>query len=110
MRLRSDFVVMALVRAAEGAGAFAHVARKGDGSAGAIFVVADRLDGTLDLYAPAPQALLDEGAADRLFTCAAERIDRAALEKRLASEARFDPDFWVVEIEDREGRPFVPLV
>ena len=34
---------------------------------------------------------------------------RAALEARLAREARFDPDFWVVEIETRDPEAFIDL-
>jgi DNA-binding GntR family transcriptional regulator len=31
----------------------------------------------------------------------------AAVEVYLAREVKFDPDVWIVEIEDREGRAFV---
>jgi hypothetical protein len=27
----------------------------------------------------------------------------------MASEIRFDPDLWLVDIEDNEGRPFVDI-
>jgi hypothetical protein len=29
------------------------------------------------------------------------------VEERLAREVRFDPDVWIVEIEDRGGRHFL---
>jgi hypothetical protein len=33
--------------------------------------------------------------------------DAAALDRRLEKEARFDPDVWIVEVEDRAGRHFL---
>ncbi|MBZ0217914.1 MAG: DUF1491 family protein [Fimbriimonadaceae bacterium] len=34
-----------------------------------------------------------------------EREDQ--IDQRLAREIKFDPDIWVVEIEDRQGRDFL---
>ena len=115
MRLTSDFFAGALVRRAFGEGCFAAVMRKGAKEAGAIFVVIDRLDGTKDLYGPAPQAMFmeeTEGADakdGRLFECRIAQGDIFAVQEVLDREARMDPDFWVIEIEDREGRCFLSL-
>ncbi len=38
-----------------------------------------------------------------------EWIDDHGVEKRLARELSFDPDIWIVEVEDREGRPRLDL-
>jgi hypothetical protein len=111
MRLTSAIWVSAYIRRVFVEGAFAAVMRRGAEEAGAIFVTVDRLDGTVDLYGPAPQtAFDDERPTDRLFSRLETGIDRLALQQRLASEMRFDPDVWVVEIEDREGRAFLDLV
>lgn len=84
--------------------------RRGAEEAGAIFVVVDRLDGTLDLYAPAPQtAFGEERPSQRLFVRVAEGQDQETVGAAIAREARFDPDLWVVAIEDRAGRPFLDL-
>ncbi|HXW19749.1 MAG TPA: DUF1491 family protein, partial [Roseiarcus sp.] len=32
-----------------------------------------------------------------------------AIEERLAREIRFDPDIWIVEVEDRDGKPRLDL-
>lgn len=119
MRLTSDFVVSALVRRAQGEGAYATVARHGDDMAGAIFVLVDGLDGTAALYGPAPP-MMDDGplpadaalTGNRLFAVRelSPEPNRAAAEAILASEARFDPDLWVVDIEDRHMRAFVPVI
>ncbi|GGK36331.1 DUF1491 family protein [Salinarimonas ramus] len=110
MRLTSDFVVSALIRQAGVALVPAMLRRRGAAEAGAIFVKVDRLDGTADLYGPAPQSLVDEEATgERLFSPLLEGATPLDVEERMIKEIRFDPDLWLVEIEDREGRPFVPL-
>ena len=71
----------------------------------------DRLDGTVDLYAPAPQASFDEAwPDDRTFQRVIETGQSADVASRIASEMRFDPDVWVVAIEDREGRIFFDVI
>jgi hypothetical protein len=34
-------------------------------------------------------------------------VPEADIEARLAREIRFDPDVWIVEVEDRAGRNFL---
>jgi hypothetical protein len=105
-RLTSDFWVSAYVRRCHLEGAFAVIRRRGGREAGAIFLIVDRLDGTNDFYAPAPQSELDD-TRGRAFERVAERVDGLAVEERLARELRFDPDAWVVAVEDKDGRVFL---
>jgi len=108
MRLRSDVWVAALVRRAFAAGAHAGVVHHGADEAGAIFVAVDRLDGTVDLWGPAPQTDVADGdVGHRGFERLLARAGREALATRIASERRFDGDLWLVEVEDRAGRPFI---
>jgi len=108
MRVVSSFWVGAYVRRVNATGAFAAIARRGAAEAGAIFVKVARLDGTADLYAPAPQSVFDEGRAyDRRFERVLEAAEDAAVEARLKREIGFDPDVWIVEVEDRQGRSFL---
>lgn len=87
------------------------VVRRGAEEAGAVFITIDRLDGTLDLYAPAPQSTFDEGRpSDRKFQRVETGVDGATIAARLSSETRFDPDVWMVAIEDRAGRTFFDVV
>jgi len=110
MRVTAGLWVAAYIRRVFVEGAFAAVMRRGAEEAGAIFVVVDWLDGTVDLYGPAPQTAFDDSRpTDRLFSRIGTRIDRLAMQERLASEIKFDPDVWVVETEDREGRCFLEL-
>jgi hypothetical protein len=112
MRLRSDIFVSAYMRRCMLEGAPAYLRRRGAAEAGAIFVKVDRLDGTCVLLGPAPQSeVAAEPGVDRLFS----RLHEAAsipvpdAEARLAREVRFDPDLWVVEVEDRAGEPRLDL-
>jgi hypothetical protein len=111
MRLRSDFVASAIIRQAEIDGAVAMLRHRGAAEAGAILVKVDRLDGSAALFSPAPQALMDDARSERLWqrAHAAEWLTPLEVEDRIARERRFDPDCWVIEIEDRLGRPFVAL-
>ena len=111
MRLRSDFFVSALIRRAETAGAVAMLRRRGAAEAGAIFVKLDRLDGHAALFGPAPQSETPPTGVDRLFVRLhpSEWIEPMAAEARVKRELTFDPDLWLVEIEDRAGRSFVDL-
>ena len=111
MRLTSALFVSAQIRRCFAEGASAVVVRRGAEEAGAIFIIVDRLDGTVDLYGPAPQTAFDsDRPTDRLFQRIAERSDNDAVSTRLEKETRFDPDIWVIAIEDRDGRAFIDIV
>src|SRR5499427_2751744 len=113
MRLKSAIWVAAYVRRCHGDGAFAAVRRRGAEEAGAIFIKLNRLDGTAELFGPAPQSAFDDARpSDRLFvSCLAEQpAPEAKVEERLTRELRFDPDAWIVEVEDRTGRHFLDQV
>jgi hypothetical protein len=113
MRLKSAIWVSAYIRRCMVEGAYAVVRRRGAEEAGAIFVRIDRLDGTSDLYAPAPQTAFDEAQPpDRAFVAALRDGPRPheEAEKYLEKQLRFDPDIWIVEVEDRQGRSFLDRV
>jgi hypothetical protein len=110
MRLKSAIWVAAYVRRCHLEGAFAAVRRRGAEDAGAIFVKLNRLDGTAELFGPAPQSMFDDvRPADRRFIrCVTDQpAPEARIEDRLARELRFDPDAWIIEVEDRSGRHFL---
>jgi hypothetical protein len=110
MRVTSAFWVGAYVRRCYMEGAIATVGRRGAEEAGAILVIVDRLDGTADLFAPAPQSFFDESKPDdRLFQQVVVRAARPEISERVEREKRFDPDIWIVEVEDKEGRSFLDL-
>ena len=109
-RLTSEFWVAAYLRRVMAEGGFAALRKRGAAEAGAIFVKLDLLDGRARLYGPAPQSLAaDDGARRFARTHGDADLTPAEAEERLAREARFDSDLWIVEIEDRAGRAFLDL-
>jgi hypothetical protein len=105
MRLKSEMWVKAYLRACAVAGAAAVVVRHGDDDAGAIFIKINRLDGTARLFGPAPGGL-DHSVHDRQWIAYldAPATREAEVDAHLERQVRFDPDLWVIEVEDREGR------
>jgi hypothetical protein len=111
LRLRTDFWVSALRRRVEDAGAYVSIARRGADEAGAVFVIVGRGDGSFDLYGPAPQSVFEEDhPGDRLFSRIVAEASAETTQLRMQQEIRFDPDLWLIDIEDKQGRAFVDLV
>jgi hypothetical protein len=113
MRLKTALWVAAYVRRCYVEGIAAVVRRRGAEEAGAVFVRVSRLDGTSDLFGPAPQSAFDaaQGTA-RAFTpsLATQSAPDAEVEAYLARQMKFDPDIWIVEVDDRAGRNFLDIV
>ena len=110
MRLKSAIWVAAYLRRCQVEGASAVLRRRGAEEAGAVFIKVNRLDGTADLYSPAPQSAFDDAhPTDRLFAPAmkVQPAPDSDVEAALTRQLRFDPDLWIVEVEDRAGRHFL---
>ena len=102
MLLSSDIWVSALLRRVEQAGSFAYIARRGDKSFGAVLVKVLNLR-TRDTY------VLREAqkGEESVWMQPVETKDEADLDAWIARQTKYDPDIWVVEIEDSEGRHFL---
>jgi len=102
-RIKSSILVAAITRLASQQNGAAYISRRGSEEAGAIFIALyDRVARSVSLYEPAPQSLASDENIDRdsrAFTLLGEGLDDLALSERFESEARFDPDFWVIELE-----------
>ena len=113
MRLKTALWVAAYLRRCQVEGISGVVCRRGAEEAGAVFVRISKLDGTSDLFGPAPQSAFDaaQGAA-RAFapSLATQMASDAAVEAYLARQVKFDPDVWIIEVEDRAGRNFLDVV
>jgi len=108
MRLKSGIWVAAYLRRCQVEGVAAVQRRRGAEEAGAIFIKVSKLDGSADLYGPAPQSAFDEARpSERIFNVALAEKPEADIEAYLARQVRFDPDLWIVEVEDRAGRHFL---
>jgi len=110
-RLKSSIWVAGYLRRCQSAGVFGAVRRRGAEEAGAVFVKVALMDGTAMLFAPAPQTAYDDSRpVERVFTQSPpQAVEEQAVEARLAKEINFDPDVWIVELEDRAGRHFLDL-
>ena len=103
MMLSTDIWVAALIRRAELAGGFGVVARKGDARAGSVLVkVLNLEDRTTRLYAEATR-----GDGERVWMHPARFEDEAAIDRYIERALRIDPDLWVVDVEDKQGRHFL---
>lgn len=111
MRLKSNIWVAAYLRRCQVNGIFGAVRRRGAEEAGAVFIKLALLDGNALLFTPAPQTAYDNSRpVERVFTSlSSEPVPEQAVEERLTKEIRFDPDVWIVEIEDKQGRHFLDL-
>jgi hypothetical protein len=108
-RLRSDFWVSAYLRRCALEGVDAVLRRRGSAEAGAVFIKIDHLNGTASLYGPAPQSLVEDRDADRLFAPVLQTASPLDVEDRMKREMRFDPDLWLLEVDDAKGRHFLDL-
>jgi hypothetical protein len=103
--LKTWIWAQALVRRAQVGGAFATVARRGDSDAGAVLVKVTKMRGQARLYAPA-----QNGEGERIWldlSNGALGDDEAAVDAYMSKRGATDPDLWVIEIEDRQGRTFL---
>jgi hypothetical protein len=108
MRLKSEIWVKAYLRRCRHEGVDAVLVRRGDADAGAIYIKVSRLDGNATLYGPAP-AGLEAAREERRWALLSQRepAPEADSDAYLARQAEFDPDIWIVAVEDRQGRHFL---
>ena len=103
MLIASDVWAPALIRRAALAGASAVVVRRGDARAGTVLVKAyDTSQRKARLYA---EAFGPDG--DRLWIQPVTSDQESELDAYIERQVRYDPDLWVVEVEDRQGRHFI---
>lgn len=93
----------ALLRRVQVAGASAFVVRSGAEEAGAIILKIAKLDGTVLVLNQVRDANGELAWAQPLSGWTDEKRATEWCDKQV----KFDPDLWIVEIEDREGRTFV---
>ncbi|MBO6866286.1 MAG: DUF1491 family protein [Thalassococcus sp.] len=75
------------------------VVAHGDDTAGAVLVKLSTLDGQARAYT----RTFDLMSGDRVWAVLSEG-DEYAVDEAITKQRGFDPDLWVIEVEDREGR------
>lgn len=104
MDIATDIWVGALIRRAQLAGAFATVVRRGDPKAGSVLVKTfNPRSRAADLLAVAWRG---EGERVWMRPLAGDAIE-PDIDAYIERAERRDPDVWVVEIEDAQGRHFL---
>lgn len=98
-RLTADIWVAAYLTRLRLADIPAFVVTRGDNTAGAVLVKLNTLDG----QARAFQRSFDLMTGERAWVVLAEGAE-AAVDQALVRQRTFDPDLWVIEVEDRAGR------
>lgn len=103
-RLKTDIWVSALLKRCFAGGAFAAVVRRGDNTSGTVLIKVNQLNGSAWVLTLARQV---SGAGIWMRGTGPEAVDEKAADAYINRSVSFDPDLWVIEIEDREGRHFL---
>jgi hypothetical protein len=99
MRLTADMWVSAYLARLRLADIPAFVVQKGDLTAGQVLVKLNTLDGQARLF----QRIHDLMADERRWDVLAEGAEGDG-DASIRRQGEFDPDLWVIEVEDRAGR------
>jgi len=99
MRLTTDIWVSAYLTRLRLADIPAFVVAKGDATAGTVIVKSATLDG----QARAFQRSFDLASGARVWVVLTEGVE-AEVDALLQRQRGRDPDLWIIEVEDRQGR------
>jgi hypothetical protein len=107
--LKTEIWVMAHLRRCFAAGLTGVVARRGASEAGAVFVKVTQPDGGTNLFGPAPgPAYSEEGDRRWSHPLGTDPVAAETADGFLARQVAFDPDLWILEIDDRSGTGLLP--
>ncbi|MEO1329461.1 MAG: DUF1491 family protein [Pseudomonadota bacterium] len=108
-RVTSEMWIAAMIRVVETEGASAQVARRGAAQSGAVAIKVIQ-------PGPSPREALSraltgasfgDGRSGWMWLVGPDPAPEPEVDARLEKQARFDPDLWILEIEDAQGRHFL---
>lgn len=108
MRLKTEIIVAAELKRAQSLGLFAAILHKGDANAGQIYIVLNKNNSEFMLIGPPfGTSIDDEGQKLWHFPLDELPISQVKLDEYLGKIQKFDPDIYILEIEDKtlEYRP-----
>ncbi len=99
-RLKTGIWVQAQIRLCDAAMLPVAVLHRGDPDAGAVLVKLNRLDGTCVVFGQVASP-----GGGRAFDAATgpDPVPEADADAYVARQRRYDPDLWVLEVEDPSG-------
>ena len=100
-RLKAAVWVKAHLRRCAAQGITAVIVRHGDDTAGSVLIKLNRLDGGCMVLSPGNRG---DGARVWLRASGTDSLPEADADGYIARQVKRDPDLWVIEIEDRQGR------
>jgi hypothetical protein len=99
MRLTADIWVSAYLTRLRLAAIPAFVVARGDATAGAVMVKLNTLDGRACCY----QRSFDLMTGERSWVILAQGAE-TDVDQSVQRQRGYDPDLWVIEVEDKQGR------
>ena len=98
-RLAAGLWVSAYLARLQAEGISTYVVARGDETAGAVLIKLATMDGKAQAF----QRTFDLMSGTRTWDTLAEGDERA-VDEAIQKQRSFDPDLWVIEVEDARGR------
>ena len=105
-RLNTDVIVSAALRQAASHGIFAAILRKGDERAGTIFMEVEKSPSEMRLLA---RQMNYDNEYEWVCITGEAWVSHVDIQDRLSREIEYDPDCWIISVQDREGRNIFAL-
>ena len=103
-RLKTEFWIQACIRRGNIDGIAVTVLHRGDGARGSVLVKLNRFENGCTVFA---EALDAAGQRAWMRGTGPDPVEEATADAYIARNRQYDPDLWVIEVEDRAGRlPF----
>ena len=103
MPVKTDIWVSSYLKRCNLAGLMGVVVKKGAAEAGTVFVCVRRADDQVKLLGPPAGPAFDEIGERRFEHRFEEPVHQKQVDDYLKRQLEFDPDIWILEVEDRKG-------
>ena len=102
--LKTEIWVKGYVRQCDLAGLPCVIVNRGAPEAGAVYICVTISNGHGQVYSPAPGPAYDgEGGRNWETPLGPGPVSMADIDAYLARQLKFDPDIWIIEVQDKTG-------